>query len=88
MLARRAHDNDTRPRILVDRLEHETKLVALRHRDDVERRPVENDIGPLARFVDLDAEAVERRKARIGEGHEGHGLHLSITLKRRMASGE
>ena len=54
--------------VLVERLEHQAKLVALRHRDDVERRPVEDDVGALARRVDLDAEAVERGEAGIGEG--------------------
>ncbi len=47
-------------RILVERLEHEAKLIALVHLDDVERRPVEHDIGAFARRIDLDAEAVER----------------------------
>ena len=59
MLADRAQHDDAHARILVERLEHEAKLVALRHRDDVERRPVEDDVGALARGVDLDAEAVE-----------------------------
>ena len=48
-------------------LEHQPKLVALRHRDDVERRPVEDDVGALARGIDLDAEAVERGEAGIVE---------------------
>ena len=67
MLTDRAHDDDAHARILVERLEHEAKLIALRHRHDVERRPVEDHVGALARGIDLDAEAVERREARIGE---------------------
>jgi len=57
-----------RMRVLVERLEHEPKLVALRHRDDVERRPVEDHLRALAALVDPDAKAIERREARIGEG--------------------
>ena len=63
----RAQHDDAHACVLVERLEHQPQLVALRHRDDVERRPVEDDVGALARRVDLDAEAVERREARIGE---------------------
>src|ERR1044072_5668756 len=68
----RAEHDHAHPCILVERLEHETKLVALRHRHDVEGRPVEDHVGALARFVDLDAEPVECRKARIDEGHRSH----------------
>ena len=67
MLADRAHDDDAHARVLVQRLEHQTKLVAFRHRDDVERRPVEDDIGALTRLVDLDLEAVELGEPRVRE---------------------
>jgi len=33
----------------------------LRHLDDVERRPVEDDVGTLVLGIDLDPEAVEAR---------------------------
>src|ERR1044072_7801121 len=56
----------------VERHEHQAKLAALRHRHDVEGRPVEDHVGALACFVDLDAESVECRKARIDEGHRSH----------------
>ena len=77
MLADRAHHDDAHARILVERLEHEAKLVALRHRHDVERRPVEDHVGALARRVDLDAEAVERREARIGESR----VHAAVSSR-------
>ncbi len=50
MLADRAQHDDAHPRILVEMLEHHPQLVALRHRHHVQRRPVEDDVGPLARL--------------------------------------
>ena len=67
MLADGAQHDDAHPFILVQRLEHEPQLVALRHRNDVERRAVEDHVGALARGIDLDAKAVERGEARVGE---------------------
>ena len=72
MLAHGAQHDDAHARVLVEALEHQAELVALRHRHHVERRPVEDDVGALARLVDLDAEAVERGEAGVGEGHWGH----------------
>ena len=72
MLADCAQHDHAHRRIFIERLEHEAQLVALRHGDDVERRAIEDHVGALARGVDLDAKAVERRQARIGERH---GLH-------------
>src|SRR5262249_35128354 len=68
MLAYRAQDDDAHARVLVERFEHEAELVALRHRNDVERRPVEHDVRALLLGIDLDPETVECAKARIGEG--------------------
>jgi hypothetical protein len=68
MLAGGAQHDDAHARILVEGLEHQPELVALRHRHDVERRPVEDHVGALARRIDLDAEAVERGEPRVGEG--------------------
>ena len=59
MLADRAHHDDAHARIFIQRLEHQPQLVALRHRDDVERWPVENDVGALTPLVDFDLKAVE-----------------------------
>ena len=59
MLADRAQHDDAHALILVERFEHQTQLVALRHRDDVEGRTVEHDIGALAGGIDFDAKAVE-----------------------------
>src|SRR2546425_13352787 len=80
MLADRAHDDDAHARILVKRLEHEAQLLALRHRHDVERRPVEDYVGAFARGIDLDAEAIECGKARVGErGHAAVSFDCSIS---------
>src|SRR5262249_50272453 len=43
------------------------QLIALRHLDDVERRPVENDVGPLLSSINLDVKTVEFAKTRIEE---------------------
>jgi hypothetical protein len=67
MLAGGAEHDDAHPRILVERLKDQTKLIALPHFDDVERRPVENDVGAFAGRIDLDAKAVQRLQTRIGE---------------------
>ena len=79
MLADGAQHDDPYPRILVDRFEHEAQLVALRHLDDVERRPVEDHVGALALVVDLDPEAVEAREPRIGKSH-GRAHTLAHTV--------
>lgn len=44
----------------VQSLEHQTQLIALRHDDEVERRPIEDDVGAFFRAVDFYAEAVQR----------------------------
>ena len=70
MLAGGAQHDDAHPRILVERLEDQAELIALFHLDDVERRPVEHDIGAFALRIDLDAKAVELLQARIGKSVE------------------
>src|SRR5580704_6244893 len=67
VLADGAQHDDAHARILVERFEDQTKLIALSHFDDVERRPVENDVGAFAGRIDLDAKAVQRLQARIGK---------------------
>src|SRR6185436_14568179 len=79
MLADGAQNDDAHPRVLVEMLEHHPQLVALRHRHHVERRPVEDDVGALARFVDLDAEAVERGEAGV---IEDDGAHAAVPCER------
>ncbi len=49
MLARRAQHDHPHARVLIERLENKAKLIALVHFDDVQRRPVEHDVGALAR---------------------------------------
>ena len=73
-------DDDAHARVGIERLEHEAKLVALRHDDDVERRPVEDHIAALARGIDLDAEAVEVRTL-MASSH--HSLRSSPATSRR-----
>ena len=55
----RTHD-DAHRGLGVERLERSAQLVALRHRNDVQGRPVEHDVGALALGVGLDAKPVER----------------------------
>src|SRR5580692_10645 len=81
MLAGRPQHDDAHARILVERFEDETKLVALPHFDDVERRPVENDIGAFAGRVDLDAKAVQRLQSRIGKF-----THAAVPLRGETGS--
>ena len=67
MLADGAQYDHPHPFILLQRLEQEPQLVALRHGNDVEGRAVQDHVGALARGIDVHAEAVERGKARVGE---------------------
>src|SRR5215470_5419024 len=100
MPAAGAQHDQAHARVLVQGLEHETQLVALGHLDDIERRPVEDDVSPFERAVDLDAEAIERGQARVGEWqrctHAGvpfstlcgglcSGSHSPATSRRRMS---
>src|SRR6266566_778502 len=79
MLALGAQHDDSDAPFGVERLEGRAQLLSLGHRDDVERRPVEDDIGALARRIDLDPEPVEpvdaggrtRRKRGYGRGRIG-----------------
>jgi len=48
MFTNRSQDDNAHPRIGVERLEGQAQLVALWHRDHVERRPVKDDVGTLA----------------------------------------
>src|SRR5262249_1690763 len=72
MLALGAQHDDAHTRVRIQRFEGKPELVALRHRDHVKRRPVENDVAALLRLVDLDVKAVERRHPRIAQGPHGH----------------
>ena len=67
MLALAAHDDHADARILVQRLEGQAQLVALRHRHDVVGRTAQNDVGALMRLVDLDLEPVELGEPGIGK---------------------
>ena len=76
-------DDDTHAVIFIECLEDEAELIAGSHRDHVVGRPCEDDVRALAGFIELDMEAVELGKARIGEGHcLGHRsiFHLGVFL--------
>jgi hypothetical protein len=82
MLAQRPHYDDADAVVGIERLEGDAQVLALRHRNDVERRPIEDHIGTLAPGVDLDAETVERAgDYRIG--HTGHSSRYSPATSRR-----
>src|SRR5581483_8928653 len=72
VLADRAQHDDAHAGVLVERLENQAQLVALRHLDHIERGAVEDDVRALLALVELHGKAVERRKAGIGETHDGH----------------
>src|SRR5260370_36785843 len=61
--------------------------MALGHDDDVERRPVEDDVGALARCVQFDAEAVEFRRKVADKGNVAFG-HVRFPSVREMSSAD
>src|SRR5580704_8558782 len=67
--------------ILVERFEDQAKLIALPHLDDVERRPVENDVGAFAGRIDLDPKAVEGLQTRVGKF-----THAAVPLRGETVS--
>ena len=52
------HDNPNAG-IVVEHLEHKPQLIALRHLDDIEWRPIENDVGTFSLTINFDAETIE-----------------------------
>jgi hypothetical protein len=68
MLADGADHDDANPLVLVERLENQTELIALRHRNDIVGGTIEDDIRAFMRLVDFDAKSVEFGEAGIGEG--------------------
>ena len=83
-----AQHDDAHARIAVERGEGRRELRALRHRDDVQGRPVEHDVGARLGFVPKDAEPIGRGR-RIGrrEVVGDHGLasrsNAPLTSRRR-----
>src|SRR5260370_37670757 len=82
MRALGAQDDDPAAPLRIERLEGRAQLLAFGHRDDVQRRPVENNVGALACGIDLDPETVEpvgpsgrpgRWRGR-GRGYRGDGI--------------
>ena len=64
MLADRAQHDDPHAMIRIGRFEGDAQLLALAHRDDVERRPIQDDVEPLPRRIGLDAKTVEPARFR------------------------
>ena len=65
--------------IVVEGLEYQPQLLALLHGYDIERRTVENDVGPFARLVDFDAEAIEIVKQSLRLVYQlRHGILLGL----------
>jgi hypothetical protein len=85
MFADRPDDDDAHARVFVERFEHQPQLVALRHRDDVVGRSVEDDVGALMRLIELDLEAVELGEPPIFE-NIGNGHFISFSLSYQVAS--
>ena len=83
MLANGAQHDHADMLVLVERLEHEPQLVALRHLDHVERRAVKDDIRALLSGVQFNLEAVECREARIVESHRSHA---AVPCERALSS--
>ena len=59
MLAGGPQHDDADAGISIERLEHRAQFLALGHRNDVERWPVEDHVGALPLGIQLQAEAVE-----------------------------
>jgi hypothetical protein len=81
MLAGRPQHDDPYACIVVERLEHQPQLVALGHRNDVERRPVQDHVAALAHRIDVHTKAVQGPEARIGESQ----THLAVPCWRGTA---
>src|SRR5580693_6361473 len=81
MLADRSQHDDAHAGILIEILEDQTKLIALPHFDNVERRAVENDVGAFAGRIDLDPKAVEGLQTRIGKF-----THAAVPLRGETVS--
>ena len=89
MLAYCSEHDDAQPRISVEDLEGHPQLLALDHRNHIQRRPVEDDVAALMRGVDLDAKPVElARQGREERRNVGHLESLSyspaMSLRRRI----
>ena len=65
VFAYRAKHNDANPRIGIQGIEYDAELLRLLHRDDVDWRPVPDDVGAGIRFHQLDVRAVEPNKENL-----------------------
>ena len=73
MLAHCSEHDDAHSRIGVEDLEDYPQLLALGHRNHIQRRPIEHDVAALVRRVDLDAKPVElARQSRDERRNIGH----------------
>ena len=64
--------------VLVERLEHQPQLIALRHRDNIIGCPVEDDVGAFVGLVDLNLESVQLSEPGVRKSvSRGHVVFLS-----------
>ena len=82
MLTQRPHHDDADVLVDIRSLEGGAQLLTLRHRDNIERRPVEDHIGTLAPGVDLNVETVERA-GYYRVGHTRYSVPYSPATSRR-----
>ncbi|MNF41831.1 hypothetical protein D3C84_228690 [compost metagenome] len=55
----RAQHDDAHVLVCIEGFEDQAQLIALPHGNDVQRRPVEDDVGALAGHIDFNLEAIE-----------------------------
>src|SRR6476469_9945961 len=82
MLADCAQYDNAHAIVFVERFETQPQLIALWHRNDIERRPVEDDIRPLLSNIDFHTKTVKCGKARVGQSH---GRHAVVPLSGKLA---
>ena len=92
MFAFGAQDDDAHTVVEIEGLENEAELVALGHRDDVERGAGEDDVGALTVGVDVYAKAIElvQRIEKVGRecGHLGLRCGDKLSgIRRRLGIG-
>jgi len=87
MLAHCPEHDHAHPRISVEDLEGYPQLLALGHRNHIQRPPVEDDVAALVRWVDLDAKPIDLagqgRDQRRNVGHRGSLSYSPATSLRR-----
>jgi hypothetical protein len=74
-----AHDDHPHALVFIQRFECGAQLVAGMHRNDVQRRPMQDDVGALTCGIDLDREAIELLKQRLAAmGQVSHFVYSLV----------